>query len=39
MQQRIQQLAQALPVDVLLLWRNRKQRLQAITREKKRDTG
>ncbi len=35
MQQRIQQLAQALPVDVLLMRRNREQRLQAITREKK----
>lgn len=35
MQQRIQQLTHALPVDVLLLRRNREQRLQAIAREKK----
>ncbi|MGK2960328.1 MAG: exonuclease subunit SbcD [Candidatus Malihini olakiniferum] len=35
MQHRIQQLAQALPVDVLLLRCNRKQSLQAITLEKK----
>ncbi|MCW2487467.1 exonuclease subunit SbcD [Candidatus Symbiopectobacterium sp. NZEC127] len=35
MQQRIQQLTHTLPVDVLLLRRNREQRLQAIAREKK----
>ncbi|MFB6434823.1 MAG: exonuclease subunit SbcD [Candidatus Malihini olakiniferum] len=35
MQQHIQQLAQALPVDVLLLRRNREQRFEVITREKK----
>lgn len=35
MQQRIQQITHTLPVDVLLLRRNREQRLQAIAREKK----
>ncbi|MFT8210648.1 MAG: exonuclease subunit SbcD [Symbiopectobacterium sp.] len=35
MQQRIQQLTQELPVDVLLLRRSREQRLQAMAREKK----
>lgn len=35
MQQRIQRLTHALPVDVFLLRRNREQRLQAIAREKK----
>ncbi|QZN95203.1 exonuclease subunit SbcD [Symbiopectobacterium purcellii] len=35
MQQRIQQVTHTLPVDVLLLRRNREQRMQAIAREKK----